>query len=137
MEPNRSVKNICRASHTEKILGAFCLTEPQAGSDAARNRHLGDAKTETTYRLNGTKSWVTNGGEAGPLYRFLQKNRNFAGCGLYLGARQKKRPRGRDGISCRTFIFPASGFARYEDKMGLRTFAFGRKLLLAIAEFRK
>ena len=49
-----------------EILGAFCLTEPQAGSDAAaletRAERSGDGKT---YRLNGTKSWVTSGGESG------------------------------------------------------------------------
>ena len=44
-------------------LGAFCLSEPQAGSDAT------NLKTRATedgdfYVLNGTKSWVTNGGYA-------------------------------------------------------------------------
>ena len=44
-------------------LGAFCLTEPQAGSDAT------NLKTRATedgddYIINGTKSWVTNGGYA-------------------------------------------------------------------------
>jgi acyl-CoA dehydrogenase len=44
-------------------LGAFCLTEPQAGSDA------GNLKTRAQrdggfYVINGTKSWVTNGGVA-------------------------------------------------------------------------
>src|SRR2546423_11285239 len=47
-----------------EMLGAFCLTEPQAGSDAAaietRATRSGDS-----YRLDGTKSWVTNGGESG------------------------------------------------------------------------
>ena len=47
-----------------EMLGAFCLSEPQAGSDA------GNLKTRAVengdyYILNGTKSWVTNGGEAG------------------------------------------------------------------------
>ncbi|MGI8787840.1 MAG: acyl-CoA dehydrogenase [Pyrinomonadaceae bacterium] len=46
----------------EKI-GAFCLSEPQAGSDAT------NLKTRATedgdfYILNGTKAWVSNGGEA-------------------------------------------------------------------------
>ncbi len=45
-------------------LGAFCLSEPQAGSDAT------GLKTRATedrdfYVLNGTKSWVTSGSEAG------------------------------------------------------------------------
>jgi alkylation response protein AidB-like acyl-CoA dehydrogenase len=46
----------------EKI-GAFCLSEPQAGSDATnlRTRAVRDGDS---YIINGTKSWVTNGGEA-------------------------------------------------------------------------
>jgi len=46
------------------ILGAFCLTEPQAGSDSAA---IATSATRhgAKYHLNGTKSWVTNGGEAG------------------------------------------------------------------------
>lgn len=44
-------------------LGAFCLSEPQAGSDATnlRTRAVRDG---ASYIINGTKSWVTNGGEA-------------------------------------------------------------------------
>ncbi len=52
-------------------LGAFCLTEPQAGSDAAalstRAERVADG-----YRLNGTKAWITSGGEA-QLYLVLAK----------------------------------------------------------------
>ena len=44
-------------------LGAFCLSEPQAGSDAAnlKTRAVLDGDN---YIINGTKSWVTNGGYA-------------------------------------------------------------------------
>src|SRR2546422_11144133 len=60
-----------------EILGAFCLTEPQAGSDSAaiqtRATRYGD-----TYRLNGTKCWVTNGGLAG-LYLVFAKTDPDAG----------------------------------------------------------
>jgi butyryl-CoA dehydrogenase len=45
-------------------VGAYCLSEPTSGSDAAhmstQARRDGDS-----YVLNGTKSWITNGGEAG------------------------------------------------------------------------
>lgn len=45
-------------------LGAFCLTEPQAGSDAT-NQKTRATEDGDFYILNGTKSWVTNGGLAG------------------------------------------------------------------------
>lgn len=44
-------------------LGAFCLSEPHAGSDAT-NLKTRSVKDGDFYVLNGTKSWVTNGGEA-------------------------------------------------------------------------
>jgi butyryl-CoA dehydrogenase len=46
-----------------ETLGAFCLSEPQAGSDATnlRTRAIRDGDS---YIINGTKSWVTSGGEA-------------------------------------------------------------------------
>lgn len=46
-----------------EMLGAFCLSEPQAGSDATNLRCRADEDGDS-YVLNGTKSWVTNGGEA-------------------------------------------------------------------------
>jgi alkylation response protein AidB-like acyl-CoA dehydrogenase len=89
-----------------EILGAFCLTEPQAGSDAAAiathaTRFAGG------YLLNGTKSWVTNGGQSG-VYLIFAKTDAAAGAA---------------GITA--FLvepdFPGFRVARYEDKMGLRT----------------
>ncbi len=48
---------------TGKIIGAFCLSEPEAGSDATSQRttaiDMGDY-----YLLNGTKNWITNGDSA-------------------------------------------------------------------------
>jgi butyryl-CoA dehydrogenase len=98
-------KYLSTLAHGE-ILGAFCLTEPQAGSDAAAiatsaSRH-GDA-----YLLNGTKSWVSNGGEAG----------------FYLVFAKTDPSAGAKGVTA--FLvepsFPGFRVARYEDKMGLRT----------------
>ncbi len=46
----------------EKI-GAFCLSEPEAGSDATSQRTTAEDKGDY-YLLNGTKNWITNGGSA-------------------------------------------------------------------------
>src|ERR1039458_9416008 len=89
-----------------EILGAFCLTEPQAGSDAAA---IGTQATRhgSAYRLNGTKSWVTNGGVAS----------------IYLVFAKTDPSAGARGVTA--FLvepsFPGFRVARYEDKMGLRT----------------
>jgi alkylation response protein AidB-like acyl-CoA dehydrogenase len=89
-----------------EILGAFCLTEPQAGSDAAAIETRASRRGKT-YRLNGTKSWVTNGGESG----------------VYLVFAKTDPAAGARGITA-FLVEPAfSGFrvSRYEDKMGLRS----------------
>jgi butyryl-CoA dehydrogenase len=88
-----------------EILGSFCLTEPQAGSDAAaiqaRAVRQGDS-----YVLNGTKSWVSSGGQTG-IYVVFAKTDPAAGA---------------KGVTA--FLveptFPGFRVARYEDKMGLR-----------------
>lgn len=46
----------------EKI-GAFCLSEPEAGSDATSQKTTAEDKGDY-YLLNGTKNWITNGGTA-------------------------------------------------------------------------
>jgi alkylation response protein AidB-like acyl-CoA dehydrogenase len=89
-----------------EILGAFCLTEPQAGSDSAALATIA-TRRGASYLLNGTKSWVTNGGEAG----------------LYLVFAKTDPAAGARGVSA--FLvepsFPGFRVTRYEDKMGLRT----------------
>jgi alkylation response protein AidB-like acyl-CoA dehydrogenase len=89
-----------------EILGAFCLTEPQAGSDSAAIETRAERRGDV-YLLNGTKSWVTNGGESG-LYVVFAKTDPAA------GAR---------GVTAFLVEPRFSGFrvSRYEDKMGLRT----------------
>ncbi|MEO7118399.1 MAG: acyl-CoA dehydrogenase family protein [Candidatus Limnocylindrales bacterium] len=51
-----------------RALGAFALTEPQAGSDASalrtRAERVGPSDAPTAYRLTGTKIWITNAHEA-------------------------------------------------------------------------
>ena len=48
---------------TGEIIGAFCLSEPEAGSDATSQRTTAIDKGDH-YLLNGTKNWITNGGTA-------------------------------------------------------------------------
>ena len=45
---------------TGELLGAFCLSEPEAGSDATHQRTTAEDKGDH-YLLNGTKNWITNG----------------------------------------------------------------------------
>jgi butyryl-CoA dehydrogenase len=88
-----------------EILGAFCLTEPQAGSDAAAIQTRAERRGDG-YVLNGTKIWVTNGGQAG----------------VYIVFAKTDPAAGRRGISA--FLLepgdPGFRIVRYEDKMGLR-----------------
>lgn len=88
-----------------EMLGGFCLTEPQAGSDAAAIQAHAEL-TGDCYALNGTKSWVTNGGEAG----------------VYIVFAKTEPAAGARGVSA--FLvepsFPGFRLGRYEDKMGLR-----------------
>ena len=50
---------------TAELVGAYCLTEPQAGSDALNTRMRAELSADGThYVLNGQKMWITNGGFA-------------------------------------------------------------------------
>jgi alkylation response protein AidB-like acyl-CoA dehydrogenase len=88
----------------EKI-GAFCLSEPEAGSDATSQRttaiDMGDH-----YLLNGTKNWITNGGSAS----------------TYLVMAQTDAAKGHKGINCLIVEKGMPGFVvgAKEDKMGIR-----------------
>ncbi|RAV30967.1 acyl-CoA dehydrogenase [Sinomicrobium soli] len=48
---------------TGEIIGAFCLSEPEAGSDATSQKTTAIEQGDH-YLLNGTKNWITNGGTA-------------------------------------------------------------------------
>ena len=98
-----------------EMLGAFCLTEPQAGSDSAGIQTRAERRGDD-YFLNGTKSWVTNGGVSG----------------VYLIMAVSGPGQGARGVSA--FLvepnFPGFRIARYEDKMGLRM-SHSAEILLA------
>ena len=85
------------------LLGAYCLSEPHAGSDPAAMRATA-RRGGDGYVLNGTKAWVTHGGHA-DFYKVMART----------------VATGRDGISC--FLVPADADGLRADpperKMGL------------------
>jgi butyryl-CoA dehydrogenase len=70
---------------TGEILGSFCLTEPQAGSDAAglQARAVRAAGSpDAPYILNGTKTWVSNGSVADVFIVFAKTDPDAGGKGI-------------------------------------------------------
>ena len=88
----------------EKI-GAFCLSEPEAGSDATSQRTTAIDKGDH-YLLNGTKNWITNGSSAS----------------IYLVIAQTDIEKGHRGINALIIERGMEGFivGAKEDKMGIR-----------------
>jgi alkylation response protein AidB-like acyl-CoA dehydrogenase len=88
----------------EKI-GAFCLSEPEAGSDATSQRTTAEDKGDY-YLLNGTKNWITNGSTAS----------------TYLVIAQTDREKGHRGINAFIVEKDMEGFiiGAKEDKLGIR-----------------
>ncbi len=58
---------------TGEIIGAFCLSEPEAGSDATSQKTTAIDKGDH-YLLNGTKNWITNGNTASVYLVIAQTN---------------------------------------------------------------
>ena len=56
-----------------QTIGAFCLSEPEAGSDATSQRTTAEDRGDH-YLLNGTKNWITNGKKAGIYVVIAQTN---------------------------------------------------------------
>ena len=88
-----------------EIIGAFCLSEPEAGSDAT-SQHTSAKDMGDYYLLNGTKNWITNGGNAS----------------VYLVIAQTHPEKGHHGINA--FIvekgMPGFEVGPKENKMGIR-----------------
>jgi len=60
---------------TGELIGAYCLSEPQAGSDAQNSLTRAELNKEGThYILNGQKMWITNGGFADVYIVFAKVN---------------------------------------------------------------
>ena len=90
---------------TGEIIGAFCLSEPEAGSDATSQQTTAIEKDDY-YLLNGTKNWITNGNSAS----------------IYLVIAQTDPSLGHKGINAFIVEKEAEGVivGKKEDKLGIR-----------------
>jgi alkylation response protein AidB-like acyl-CoA dehydrogenase len=90
---------------TGEVIGAFCLSEPEAGSDATSQRTIAEDKGDH-YLLNGTKNWITNGNTAS----------------VYIVIAQTDISKKHKGINALIVEKGMPGFVvgKKEDKMGIR-----------------
>jgi alkylation response protein AidB-like acyl-CoA dehydrogenase len=90
---------------TGEIIGAFCLSEPEAGSDATSQSTTAIDKGDH-YLVNGTKNWITNGNNAS----------------VYIVITQTDVEKGHRGINALIIEKGAEGFVvgKKENKMGIR-----------------
>lgn len=90
---------------TGEVIGAFCLSEPEAGSDATSQRTTAEDKGDY-YLLNGTKNWITNGNSAS----------------VYIVIAQTDTAKKHKGINALIVEKGMPGFVvgKKEDKMGIR-----------------
>ena len=88
-----------------EIIGAFCLSEPEAGSDATSQRTTAIDKGDH-YLVNGTKNWITNGNTAS----------------VYLVIAQTHVEKGHHGINAFIIEKGTEGFVvgNKENKLGIR-----------------
>ncbi len=95
----------CSKIPKDRLIMAFCLTEPLAGSDVG-SMQMTATKEGDRYLLNGRKSFVTNGGVADKYIVFAKTD----------------PPRGRRGISAFVVDKGAEGitFSSKDDKIGMR-----------------
>ena len=63
------------------VIGAFCLSEPEAGSDATSQQTTAEDKGDH-YLLNGTKNWITNGSTASTYLVIAQTHRELKHKGI-------------------------------------------------------
>ncbi|MBK5279950.1 MAG: acyl-CoA dehydrogenase [Bacteroidia bacterium] len=90
---------------TGEVIGAFCLSEPEAGSDATSQRTTAEDKGDY-YLVNGTKNWITNGSTAS----------------VYMVIAQTHPEKRHKGINALILERGQEGFVvgKKEDKMGIR-----------------
>lgn len=90
---------------TGEHIGAFCLSEPEAGSDATSQRTIAEDKGDH-YLVNGTKNWITNGNKATIQLVMAQSHKELRHKGINTLILEKSMP----GIS----------IGAKEDKLGIR-----------------
>jgi alkylation response protein AidB-like acyl-CoA dehydrogenase len=88
-----------------EVIGAFCLSEPEAGSDATA-QHTTAVDMGDHYLLNGTKNWITNGGSASTYLVMAQTD-------------AKKRHNGINALIVEKGM-PGFTIGAKENKMGIR-----------------
>ena len=90
---------------TGEHVGAFCLSEPEAGSDATSQQTTAIDQGDH-YLINGTKNWITNGGRSD----------------VYIVIAQTDRNKGSKGINAFIIEKGLAGFeiGPKEDKLGIR-----------------
>ncbi len=100
----QKVKYLKRLAAGE-VIGAFCLSEPEAGSDATSQRTTAEDKGDH-YLVNGTKNWITNGNSAS----------------IYIVIAQTHAEKKHKGINALIIEKSMPGFTvgKKEDKMGIR-----------------
>jgi alkylation response protein AidB-like acyl-CoA dehydrogenase len=76
---------------TGEIIGAFALSEPEAGSDATMQRTTAEDKGDH-YLLNGTKNWITNGSSASVYLVIAQTNPELKHRGINVLIVEKDSP---------------------------------------------
>jgi alkylation response protein AidB-like acyl-CoA dehydrogenase len=76
---------------TGEIIGAFCLSEPEAGSDATSQQTTAIDKGDH-YLLNGTKNWITNGNSASFYFVIAQTDISLAHKGINAFIVEKDMP---------------------------------------------
>jgi alkylation response protein AidB-like acyl-CoA dehydrogenase len=72
-------------------IGAFCLSEPEAGSDATSQQTTAEDKGDY-YLLNGTKNWITNGGTASTYLVIAQTHKELRHKGINAFIVEKDTP---------------------------------------------
>lgn len=72
-------------------IGAFCLSEPEAGSDATSQKTIAEDKGDY-YLLNGTKNWITNGSNAAVYLVIAQTHPNLGHRGINAFIVEKDSP---------------------------------------------